>query len=49
VHLYQINGPIRQREGEPIRSDSKQEYQTFLCEQMKIGGKITMNKENEPE
>jgi hypothetical protein len=39
LHLYQINGRIRLGEAEPIRSESKPEYQMILCEGRKLAGK----------
>jgi hypothetical protein len=39
LHFYQINGRNRLDEVEPIRSKSKQEYQTILFGNRKLVGK----------
>jgi hypothetical protein len=46
LHLYQINGWICFGEAEPIQSESKQEYQTILCEDRKLLGKYNGTKKS---
>jgi hypothetical protein len=46
LHLYQIKGQIRFGEAEPIQSESKQEYQTILCEDRKLAGKYNGTKKS---